>query len=204
LVAPKVDDPKGQRLVSNLLGKERMAQRLRFRKILPLAQTAIAVSFGGWGLCLRTSVLNQPFFGSTLWNSTARFHVWPWPYKFAVIQNAPAFFVGLLFSWPIESLKPGLPEWVSLLPSLFLIPLLWYLIGAWLDRRCISRSGQENPAYWPWVLLCFVTAISLAIALTAGSLFGSYTTFIPLGVLYWLALGIAIAFFGRNQKRILA
>ena len=177
-----------------------MPRKLQFRRVLPLVQTAIAVSFGGWGLWLRDSALNRPFFDSTLWNSSARFHVWPWPYKFAVIQNIPAFLLGLLPSLAIDALKPGLPEWVQELPLLLLVPALWYLVGAWLDRTQVLRheEGRES-AYWPWILLCFVTTISLLGALGSGRLFGSYTSFIPFGVAFWIVLGIAMVVLGRSR-----
>jgi hypothetical protein len=178
-----------------------MPRRLQFRRVLPLVQTAIVVSFGGWGLWLRDSALNSPFFDSTLWNTTARFHVWPWPYKFAVIQNTPVFLLGLLPSLAIDTLTPGLPEWVQELPSLLLVPALWYLIGAWLDRTQVLRHEEgRKPIYWPWILLCFFTTISLLGALSSGRLFGSYTSFIPFGVALWIVLGIAVVVFGRLQK----
>jgi hypothetical protein len=94
-----------------------------FRKVLQVVQTALAAFFGGWGLWLRNSILRQPFFDSTLWNSSARFHFWPWPLKLAAILNLPAMFAGVLLSWPPHYLRPGLPEWVSKLPVLLLIPL---------------------------------------------------------------------------------
>jgi hypothetical protein len=60
----------------------------QFRTVLPVLQTVLAVLFGGWGLWLRNSILGKPFLeNSTLWNSTARFHVWP--FKFAAIMNMP-------------------------------------------------------------------------------------------------------------------
>lgn len=61
---------------------------------------------GGWGLWERITSINHLWLG---WNSLLRFHVWPRPFKFAVVQNIPAFLIGLLLSWPIDSFKPGLP-----------------------------------------------------------------------------------------------
>jgi hypothetical protein len=72
-----------------------VTRQTQFRRVLPALQTAVAVSFGGWGLWLRNSALSQPFFNSTLWNSTAAYHVWPWPFRFAAILNVPAFVIGL-------------------------------------------------------------------------------------------------------------
>ena len=131
-----------------------MPTQLQLRKVLPISQTVLAVAFGGWGLWERITSINDSWLG---WNSTLRFHVWPWPFKFAVIQNIPAFLIGLLLSWPIDFFKPGLPEWVSLLPSLLLVPLLWYLIGAWLDRKRVfgRTSGRNRGAHIRWLHRCF-------------------------------------------------
>jgi hypothetical protein len=121
-------------------------------------------------------------------------HVWPWPFKFAVVQNIPAFLIGLLLSWPIDSFKPGLPEWVSL-PSLLLVPLFWYLIGAWPDRkRVLGRTSRETVL----LILGVFTAVSLIVAVSSGWIFGSYTTFIPLGIVYWIALAIATYLLRRH------
>jgi hypothetical protein len=157
-----------------------------------------SVSGCAWrlGLWERITSINDSWLG---WNSTLRFHVWPWPFKFAVVQNIPAFLIGLMLSWPIDSFKPGLPEWVSLLPSLLLVPLLWYLIGAWLDRkRVLGRTSGET------VMLTYgvFTAVSLIVAVSSGWIFGSYTTFIPLGIVYWIALAIATYLLGRRWARV--
>src|SRR5882672_1266260 len=121
-----------------------MVQINQLRRILPISQTALALSFGGWGIWIRDSILSRTFFGSTLWNSTARFHIWPWPYKFAVVLNMPAFLVGLLLAWPLDTFRPGLSESVSLLPALLLVPLLWYSIGSGLDQRRIADKNRST------------------------------------------------------------
>jgi hypothetical protein len=173
-----------------------MPTQLQLRKVLPISQTLLAVAFGGWGLWERFTFINDSWLG---WNSTLRFRVWPWPFKFAVVQNIPAFLIGLLLSWPIDSFEPGLPEWVSLLPSLLLVPLLWYLIGAWLDRkRVLGRTSGET------VVLIFgvFTAVSLIVAVNSGWILRSDTTFIPLGIVYWIALAIAAYLLGRRWARV--
>ena len=74
-------------LVSNLNGTV-MTFRRRFRWILPTCQVPLAALFGGWGLWLRNQILSHDYLFGSGWNSTARFHVWPWPYKFAVVTNS--------------------------------------------------------------------------------------------------------------------
>lgn len=106
-----------------------MAQTHRFRRTLPIAQTISAAFFGGFGLWQRNQILAH-----TWLNSTARFHVWPWTYKFAVITNTPALLVGLLFSWPISNLAPASSEYAQAAPTLFIVPILWYWVGSRLDR----------------------------------------------------------------------
>jgi hypothetical protein len=173
-----------------------MARGTQFRKVLPVLQTAIAVSFGGWGLWLRHSILSQPFWGSTGWNSTARFHVWPWPFKFAAILNMPAFLCGLLYSWPVDDLHPGLPVWVLLLPSLILVLVLWHMVGSWVDRRQFDAAKIRIPRYVAWGVLLLLTLVSVI-----GALVSLYIGFIPFGVAVWLILGTAMAAFGRYQKK---
>jgi hypothetical protein len=131
------DYPIAVMLVSNIPGNDGMAHpRTQFRKLLPVSQTVLATICGGWGLWLRNSVLSRPFWGnSTGWDSTLRFHYRPWPFKFAAILNMPAFLASGLLSAPLDYFRPGLPEWVSALPVLLIIPLLWYLVGAWADKN---------------------------------------------------------------------
>ena len=76
-----------------------MARALRFRIVLPIAECGFAALFGAVGLWQRSAILSRPLFeGQTLWDSMARFHVWPWPYKFAVVSNMPAFMAGSLLA----------------------------------------------------------------------------------------------------------
>jgi len=103
--------------------------------MLPVFQVALAGFFGGWGLWQRNEILNHDYLFGIGWNSTARFHVWPWPFKFAAISNLPAFLAGLLLSWPIGAASPELHEATQLAPSLLFVGVLWYGIGSWMDRR---------------------------------------------------------------------
>ena len=177
-----------------------MARDTQFRRVLPVLHTAIAISFGGWGLWLRNFILSQPFWGSTGWNTTAVFHVWPWPLKFAAILNMPAFLCGLVLSWPLNYLRPGLPEWVSILPSLLLVPVLWYVVGSWVDRRLFDKAELRLPEFVAWVLLLLLTLVSVTGALVPLRSLDLYTGFIPFGGAVWAILGTAMAAFGRSRK----
>lgn len=173
------------------LATQLMVAENQFRRILPLSQTALALFLGGWGLWIRNSILSQPFVGnSSLWNSTARFHVWPWPYKFAVVLNIPAFLMGLLLSWPLDALWPGLPESVSYLPVLLLIPLLWYLVGLWLDKR--SSAGRNKRAREAmWVLLLLFIAVCAATASIPSSVWG-YINYLYFGPAIWMTVAVGM------------
>src|SRR5690348_12009333 len=155
-----------------------MAREIHFRRVLPALHTAIAISFGGWGLWLRNSILSRPFWGSNGWNTTAVFHVWPWPLKFAAILNMPAFLGGLVLCWPLSYLRPGLPEWISSLPSLLLVPVLWYAVGSWADKRQFDKAKMRLPGYVGWVLLLLLTLVSVTGALVPLESVGSYTGFL--------------------------
>lgn len=179
-----------------------MARAKQFRWTLPFLQTAVALGFGSWGLRLRYSALSQPFFGSTLWDSTARFHVWPWPLKFAVILNMPAFLIGSALSLMFDFFRIE-TEWVSYLPSLVLVPAVWCLIGCWLDRWQTQRIEVDGRAHGRWLVPAVVTIVALLGALTSGRYFGSYVTFVPFGVGLWMTLGIAMFVSGHRRRRML-
>jgi len=178
-----------------------MLQRAQFSRMLPIGQTILAVLFGGWGLWIRNSVLSQRFFKSTLWNTTAAFHVWPWPFKFAAVQNMPAFLIGLLLSWPLGASRPGRPEWISMLPALFLVPLLWLSIGYWLDQER-GADKYRSSAKPQWILLAVFTAISVAASSIPES-WGGYVSYLPMGILVWAIFGfVAFAVSRRHKARI--
>jgi hypothetical protein len=160
-----------------------MVRESRFRALLPVIQCALATLFGGFGLWQRSSILSRPFFeGQTLWDTTARFHVWPWPYKFAAISNMPAVLVGLLPSWPLEAIWPGMPEYVASVPILLFVPLFWYWIGSRLDRRW--RVTDKTP----WIALFIFTLVCLVGAfLPIG-----YVSYLPYGLTVWLVAAIVV------------
>jgi hypothetical protein len=178
-------------VVSNGLGDEPIVYRTQFRIVLRVLQTALAVVFGGWGLWLRNSILSRPFLGSSDgWATSLSFHVWPWPFKFAAVVNMPAFLIGSFLAWPLNALRPGLQEWISTLPILLFIPLLWYWVGSWLDKRLSSENrGTGTRGLW-FLLLLFI-----AICTTASSIpfsIGGYTNYLDFGALIWLTVVIGM------------
>jgi len=164
-----------------------MRDGIRFSVLLPIAETVLAALFGGVGLWQRNRILSQPFLGDqTLWESTARFHVWPWPYKFAAISNMPAFLAGGLVSLPIGALWPGLPEAIELALSLVFVAMLWYWVGHRLDRRW-SGVGVESVlagTKTAWILLSVFTAVCL----TGAFLPIGYVGYVPYGATVWIAM----------------
>jgi hypothetical protein len=198
---PVLDSGKSKlfSLVSNLDDIDFMARSNQFRTILPILQTALATFFSAWGLWLRNSILSRPSWGdSTLWDSTARFHIWPWPFKFAAVLNMPAFVAGLLLSWPLDALRPNLPEWVSILPVLPIVAILWYWIGLWLDRGRSADKLRGTRRGQSIALLVF-TAICAA-ASSIPEKMGGHTSYIPLGIVVWLLAALAMRAFGYLQK----
>jgi len=175
-----------------------MASTAHLRRILPISQTVFAASLGGWGLWIRNSILDQPFFDNpTSWQTSARFHVWPWPFKFAVVSNMPAFLAGELLSWPVSALWPGLSEPISYLPALLLVPLLWYRIGSRLDR---SRGTNQGPKMLSkqWIALLAFFVICAAGASIPPRI-GGYVSFVPLGIVIWAAAVAGISFSVSNN-----
>jgi hypothetical protein len=161
-----------------------MNGRIRFRAILPLAQCGLAGLFGGFGLWQRSTILSRSLLeGQTGWSSTARFHVWPWPYKFAVIANIPALVAGSFLAWPIGSLFPRLPEALQMAPSLLLVWILWRWVGSKLDLRW--RVAEIVP----WGALVIFCLVCLAGALVPIG----YVGYLPFGFLVWMITTIAVA-----------
>jgi len=160
-----------------------MARESRFRVRLPVAQFGLAALFGGFGQWQRSAILSRPFFdGQTLRNSTAVYHVWPWPYKFAVVSNIPAFLLGLVLSWPIGTAWPGASEYVTNLPSLLFVPILWYWVGSRLDRRWSVADKT------PWIALFVFTLVSVV----AASIPIGYVSYVPFGIVVWVGTVVAI------------
>ena len=100
----------------------------------------------------------------------------------------PAFLLGLLMSWPLDALRPGLPESVSYLPVLLLIPLLWYLVGLRLDKRS-SASRNKSARKAKWVLLLLFVAVCAAAASIPSSVWG-YINYLYFGAVIWMIAAI--------------
>jgi hypothetical protein len=161
-----------------------MARKLRFRIVLPIVELGVAALFGAIGLQQRSVILSRSFIeGQTLWDSTARFHVWPWPYKFAAVSNLPALFAGLLLTAPISAMKPTLSETLQLAPTLLSVSLLWYWVGSRIDRRW--RVADKTP----WIALLVFTVVSLAGAFTPLG----YVGYLPYGFIMWVVAALTIS-----------
>ena len=160
-----------------------MGREIRFRTLLPVAECGIAALFGGLGLWQRSKILSGSFWGdTTLWESTARFHVWPWPYKFAVISNLPGVLAGLLLSWPLGLIWPGMSEYMEDVPSLLFAAILWYWVGSRLDRRWRLTDKA------PWIAVSIFTLVCLAGAFLPMG----YTGYLPYGLAVWVVAGVLI------------
>lgn len=141
-----------------------MIRALRFPILLPVTHTFLAARFGGFGLGQRFALLNRPFLeGQTLWDSTARFHVWPWPYKLAAVFNLSALLARSLTSLPLAHMRPGMTDSAANLPALLFVPFLWHWVGSGLDRRW--RMADKTP----WAAWSVFTAASVAGAVPIGS-----------------------------------
>jgi hypothetical protein len=161
-----------------------MSKSSRFRLLLPVAQCGLAAVFGGIGLWQRSAILSRPFFeGQTLWHSTARLHVWPWPYKFAVVSNYPATLVGSLTLWPIGIVWPDVPESVQVAPSLLFVLILWYWVGSRIDRRWAVTDKV------PWIALSLFTLVCFIGAFLPLDDMG----FLPYGFVVWVIAALTLS-----------
>jgi hypothetical protein len=155
--------------------------KLRFRVLLPIAQAIGAAGFLGIGLWLRHRILDQRFFGTeTLWASTAVYHVWPWPFKVAVITNLPAFFATAFVSIPLSALWPSASsrvyECIDLVVMLLCVVILWYLVGRRMDHWAMTTSTARC-----WIVLAIFTASTMI-----GIFVPGHVGYVPYGLVLWL------------------
>jgi hypothetical protein len=154
----------------------------KFRQLLPALQAAIAALFGGWGLWQRNQILSQDYLFGIGWNTTARFHIWPWPYKFAAISNFPAHLAGLLSTVPISAVRPTLPEAFQHIPTLVFVLILWRWVGSRFDRRWIVTDRT------PWIAI----ALFMIVSLVGAFLPMGHTGFLPYAFVVWIIANIAL------------
>ena len=166
-----------------------MNGELRFRVWLPVVQASLAALSGGIGLWQRYAILKRSFLG---WNSTARFHVWPWPLKFAAILNVPALLAGSLVSLPLQLAWPEVPEYVYWLLCLFFVPLIWYGLGSRIDR--CWQLGEKVA----WAVFSALFLLSLIGAFLPMG----YTGFLPYGFVVWVAAAYVMLRFTRSRFRL--
>lgn len=167
-------------MVSNHQGASPM-RTTPYRTLLPIVQTVSAIAFGGIGLWQRHVILNRPFWGDqTLWDSTARFHVWPVPYKFAVVSNFPAYMAAGLIEWSLSTIWRPMPETVGFVLFMALVPVLWYFVGRRLDSGPSNSQSQK-------LLLAF-GVFALAGIFTPG-----YAGYRVAGFLLWIIFGMVVA-----------
>ena len=185
--------------VQQARGSRWVARESRFRTLLPIVQCAAAALFGGFGLWQRSAILNRLIFeDQTLWDTTARFHVWPWPFKFAVVINTPAFLAWSLVGWPIGDRWPMIPEGAMCAPSLLFVAILWYAVGRWLDRRWYEPARPATHARRPWELL-FLFTLTCAV----GASIHSTTAYLLWGAIVWLLVGIGVGLSSARRRFLL-
>jgi len=166
-----------------------MRPQFQFRLSVAVGATAITEGFGAVGLWQRNQILRQPFFmGATGWESTLRFHVWPWPIKFAAIWALPAFIGGSVVMIPVRLLFEALPETAELLPTGALALLLWYWVA--------SRLEKYSPTTRWAALFVFLT-----LSLTGALLPLGYTGWLfPYGALVWCVAALLLRMAGRGAQ----
>lgn len=163
-------------------------RQLQYRALLPAIQTVSAILCGGIGLSQRNAILKQPWLGEqTMADTTARFHVWPLPLRFALVNNLPALTSLGVIGWPLSRVWPGMPIglWLSLLIACTYAN--WYLIGRRLDSEPSARKRQR------WALAIF-GLLSGAVIFTPG-----YVGFVYTGILLWVAFAITVQILGATR-----
>ncbi len=154
----------------------------QFRTILPIAQPLLAIILGCIGEWQRWHILTQRSFFGDGWHSTARFHVWPWPLKFAVITTMPTMFPGALLSLIVRDSWEEAFYMATLVLAYLAAPVLWYWIGYKFDHRWTLQNRK------PWIALSIFNLIALT-----GSLVGLGTVgYMPFSTVLWI-FWIAVA-----------
>lgn len=154
-----------------------MPHDYRLRRVLPIVQTVAELFFGGLGIWQRNQIL-----GRSGWNSTARFHVWPWPLKFIAIVNLPALSASTLLSMLAIGLRPALGATVVVLFSILTPGAFCYWIGCRLDESAKRRRVTQIS-----LLLLFTLLAAIGTLLPLG-----YVGYVPYGIVLWLLLAFGL------------
>ena len=153
-----------------------MTGQSRYRILLPVIQSIAVLLFGGAGLLQRHTILNHRFIGEqTMWDTTARFHVWPLPYRFAVITNIPAFLAAGILERPLAAVWPRMPEVVGFLLFVSCVPVIWHILGRRIDSRPSEGNRYRN------IFLLFAV-LSVMAVFTPG-----YVGYFYSGIVLWIA-----------------
>lgn len=158
-----------------------MPGRFRFRYLLTAAGTSVSIAFGAVGFWERNHIVSRPFLNSNLWESTARLHVWPWPFKLAGICDMPAFIGGTLLMLPIRLVCTTLPEFADLVPAGVLTVILWYCVACRLERYSLATRSL--------LLICFGL-----LSLTGALVPIGHTGWLPFGFLMWCIAVLSLRF----------
>ena len=111
----------------------------------------------------------------------------------------PAYLVGGALTWPLGFIWPTLPEWASMLSAIILVPFLWFLIGAWGDKKLV-REKNEGDGQRVWSCLLVFMVICAAAASVPESV-GGYTNWVVFGVAIWSVVGLLSGrFLGHRAK----
>lgn len=126
-----------------------------------------------------------------MWDSTAAYHIWPWPLKFAVILNLPAVLVGGFVSYPLSNAMTKNSEWLVMLAWALFTALLWYFIGKKADMQIASLRRTRTAIL---ANLFFFTALSL----TGALVMPGYVGYFWYGGFLWI---VFVIWFARRKRR---
>lgn len=111
----------------------------------------------------------------------------------------PAFLAGSILSWPLDHFRPGLPEWVSFLPVLLFVPLLWYWVGSWSDKS-VNSDKSRNSKWGRWILFLLFIVVCAAAASVSENV-GGHTGYLGFGIAIWLIAAIGARAFTALRRR---
>jgi hypothetical protein len=80
--------------------------------------------------------------GLTLKDTTALYHIWPWPLKLAIVFNLPAVIGGEVLGTPFRASSTTVGVILAAGITLFFVIALWLAVGHRLE---IDRSQGSLP-----------------------------------------------------------